>query len=319
MYLHKDKESFRDIIWQAAEYRGRTPAVVEKDYYVTLILKRLSERLEKCVFKGGTSLSKGFRVIDRFSEDIDITFSEHIGEARRKKLKNIILKEISEELEMPIINWEYTQSDRNYNAYLFSYESVFGLSDDRMPQQVKLETALGLYAFPTQMVEIHNDIGDYLEEKGRSDLAEQFYLDKFFMNLQSLERTYIDKVFALCDYYLQGRSKRCSRHLYDVYKLTPMMEFNDMFLKLVREVRKHRSGMQLCLSAQDGVNVPQVILEFCDNGFYQEDYRVITSYFTADCVPYEEVIKQMRILANGSLFADTGQSEGKNAIKKSGK
>lgn len=39
----------------------------------------------------------------------------------------------------------------------------------------------------------------------------------------------------------------------------------------------------------------------------------------ADCVPYEEVIKQMRILANGSLFADTGQSEEKSISKKSGK
>lgn len=65
--------------------------VVEKDYYVTLILKLLAEQLDLCVFKGGTSLSKGFRVINRFSEDIDITFKEHIGESRRKKLKNVVL------------------------------------------------------------------------------------------------------------------------------------------------------------------------------------------------------------------------------------
>lgn len=38
------------------------------------------------MFKGGTSLSKAFHVIDRFSEDIDITFTEHLGESRRKKL-----------------------------------------------------------------------------------------------------------------------------------------------------------------------------------------------------------------------------------------
>ncbi|MDD7025872.1 MAG: nucleotidyl transferase AbiEii/AbiGii toxin family protein, partial [Lachnospiraceae bacterium] len=48
---------------------------------------------------GGTSLSKGFHIIDRFSEDIDITFSEHIGESRRKKLKNVVLKGSSEELK----------------------------------------------------------------------------------------------------------------------------------------------------------------------------------------------------------------------------
>lgn len=253
MYLHRDRETFRDIVGQAADSSGRTPAVVEKDYYVTLILKLLSEQLDKCVFKGGTSLSKGFHVVDRFSEDIDITFNEHIGESRRKKLKNVVLKGISEELGMPVANWEDIQSDRDYNAYLFSYESVFGLWDDRLPQYVKLETALGSYSFPTQVVEIRNYIGDYLEGRGRTDLAEQFSLGRFSMNLQSLERTYIDKVFALCDYYLQGRSKRCSRHLYDIYKLTPLIKFDDGFAVLIGEVREHRSRMQVCPSAKDEV------------------------------------------------------------------
>ena len=59
-----------------------------------MILKQLSEASDLVVFKGGTSLSKCFHAIDRFSEDIDITFTEHIGEARRKKLKYKILKSI---------------------------------------------------------------------------------------------------------------------------------------------------------------------------------------------------------------------------------
>ena len=302
MYLHRDRETFRDIVEQAADSSGRTPAIVEKDYYVTLILKLLSEQLDKCVFKGGTSLSKGFHVVDRFSEDIDITFNEHIGESRRKKLKNVVLKGISEELGMPVANWEDIQSDRDYNAYLFSYESVFGLWDDRLPQYVKLETALGSYSFPTQVVEIRNYIGDYLEGRGRTDLAEQFSLGRFSMNLQSLERTYIDKVFALCDYYLQGRSKRCSRHLYDIYKLTPLIKFDNGFAVLIGEVREHRSRMQVCPSAKDAVDVSAVIMEFCDNSFYREDYQAITSYFAADAVPYDEAIGQMRALAASDLF-----------------
>ncbi len=302
MYLHRDRETFKDMVEQAADSSGRTPAVVEKDYYVTLILKLFSEQLAECVFKGGTSLSKGFHVIDRFSEDIDITFKEHIGESRRKKLKNVVLKGISEELGMPVANWEETQSDRDYNAYLFSYESAFGLQDDRLPQYVKLETALGSYSFPTQTVEIRNYIGDYLEGRGRVDLAERFSLDRFSMNLQSLERTYIDKVFALCDYYLQGKSKRYSRHLYDIYKLTPLIEFNDGFAALIQEVREHRSKMRICPSADEAVDVPSVILEFCDNSFYREDYQAITDYFTKDAVSYDDVIGQMRMLATSNLF-----------------
>ena len=302
MYLHRDRETFKDMVEQAADSSGRTPAVVEKDYYVTLILKLLSEQLAECVFKGGTSLSKGFHVIERFSEDIDITFKEHIGESRRKKLKNVVLKGISEELGMPIANWEETQSDRDYNAYLFSYESVFGLQDDRLPQYVKLETALGSYSFPTQTVEIRNYIGDYLEGRGRVDLVERFSLGRFSMNLQTLERTYIDKVFALCDYYLQGKSKRYSRHLYDIYKLTPLIEFNDGFAALIQEVREHRSKMRICPSADETVDVPAVIFEFCDNSFYREDYQAITDYFAEDAVPYDDAIGQMRALAASNLF-----------------
>lgn len=256
MYLHKDREMFKDMVEQTAEQSGRTPIVVEKDYYVTLILKLLSEQLDLCVFKGGTSLSKGYHVINRFSEDIDITFKEHIGESRRKKLKNVVLKGISEELEMPIANWNETQSDR-----------------------------------------------DYLEKRNRIDLAKQFSLDRFSMNLQSLERTYIDKIFALCDYYMQGKSKRYSRHLYDVYKLTPLIDFDNKFVSLVKEVREHRAQMTVCPSAKEGVDVSAIITEFCDNSFYEEDYQSITSYFTEDFVSYEDTIKNMRkIIQDISLY-----------------
>ena len=302
MYLHKDREMFKDMVEQTAEQRGRTPIVVEKDYYVTLILKLLSEQLDLCVFKGGTSLSKGYHVINRFSEDIDITFKEHIGESRRKKLKNVVLKGISEELEMPIANWNETQSDRDYNAYFFSYTSVFELEDERLPQYIKLETALGSYAFPTQSVEIHNYIGDYLEKRNRIDLAKQFSLDRFSMNLQSLERTYIDKIFALCDYYMQGKSKRYSRHLYDVYKLTPLIDFDNKFVSLVKEVKEHRAQMTVCPSAKEGVDVSAIITEFCDNSFYEEDYQSITSYFTEDFVSYEDTIKNMRKIIQDISF-----------------
>ena len=58
------------------------------------------------MFKGGTSLSKAFRVIDRFSEDIDITFTEHLGESRRKKLKYNIIKPAGDNIGLEIKNWD---------------------------------------------------------------------------------------------------------------------------------------------------------------------------------------------------------------------
>lgn len=91
MYLHNDKELFNDIVALTAERVGQAQDIVEKDYYVTIILKKLSTCEYPICFKGGTSLSKAYGVIDRFSEDIDITFTEHLGENRRKKLKYNIL------------------------------------------------------------------------------------------------------------------------------------------------------------------------------------------------------------------------------------
>lgn len=298
MYLHENRELFKEIIEQVSENTGRSAVIIEKDYYVTMILNLLSQELSNVVFKGGTSLSKGFKAINRFSEDIDITFDEHIGESRRKKLKNNVLKGISEKLGMPISNWMEIQSDRDYNAYNFTYESVWGVEDDIMPSYIKLETALGSYAFPTEVVTIGSYIGDYFIQRKRIDLAEQFSLSSFEMKLQSIERTYIDKIFALCDYYIQGKSKRYSRHLYDIYKLTERISFDSSFIQLFDEIREHRKQMEICPSAKEKVSVPELIRKFCDTDFYKEDYQAITSYFADDFVAYEDTIKQMRMLAD---------------------
>lgn len=59
MYLHEDKETFKEIIEQVSDDTGRTAIVIEKDYYVTMILRLLSQKLSNVVFKGGTSLSNG--------------------------------------------------------------------------------------------------------------------------------------------------------------------------------------------------------------------------------------------------------------------
>lgn len=72
-YLHNDKEQFQDAISLTYEQTGIMTQAIEKDYYVTMLLHLLSEKIPYIVFKGGTSLSKCHKIIQRFSEDIDIT------------------------------------------------------------------------------------------------------------------------------------------------------------------------------------------------------------------------------------------------------
>jgi len=71
--LHDNRELFGDVVKATAQEMNISFLYVEKDYWVTYILKALSksEHIEQAIFKGGTALSKAYRVIERFSEDID--------------------------------------------------------------------------------------------------------------------------------------------------------------------------------------------------------------------------------------------------------
>ena len=93
-----------------------------------MILKALSVEQPECVFKGGTSLSKCHHAIERFSEDIDIAFSNNFTQGMRKKLKNQTILGISESLGLPILDWENIQSLAGGfpGFYLFSNRRTSG-------------------------------------------------------------------------------------------------------------------------------------------------------------------------------------------------
>lgn len=90
-YLHNDREQFKDAIYLAYDQTGIMVQAIEKDYYVTMLLKLLSEKIPYIVFKGGTSLSKCHKVIKRFSEDIDITIDTTLSQGQKKKVKQAIV------------------------------------------------------------------------------------------------------------------------------------------------------------------------------------------------------------------------------------
>lgn len=301
MYLHKDKEVFEKAVRDTSVRYGLQTSIVEKDYYVTMLLKLLAQRADFCVFKGGTSLSKGFHLLRRFSEDIDIAFTEHLGEKRRKKLKYDVLKGISDELGMPIVNWEKIQSDRDYNCYIFSYEPMDSSISESLFQGIRLETALASYAFPTERRKIDSHVGRFLMETS-PESVEKYGLEEFDMRLQSVERTYIDKIFAICDYFIQGKARRYSRHMYDIYILTQYISFDSSFQKLVEEVRNHRMTMKMCPSAGEGFDIPVLLREICASDFFKTDYEEVTSYFIQEKVAYEDIVIRLLKIAAGGFF-----------------
>ena len=291
MYLHKDdKELLRDIIVTVSERTGIDESIVEKDYYVTLILKELVQRNPNVVFKGGTSLSKAYHVINRFSEDIDITFEEHLGEARRKKIKYQLLQPISEELNLVIDNWQFIESDKDYNYYDFLYDSVCLEDKSGLRPYVKLETALMSYSYPTEEKDISSIIYDCLVEE-EAEIMREYGLEPFKMKTQALSRTIIDKIFAVCDYYLVGKASRNSRHLYDIFKLKNYISVDSEFRNLFEDVRRHRADMDIKItpSARENVNLLAVAEELIQEDFYKNDYADSTMKLISDNVLYETV------------------------------
>ena len=120
-------------------------------------------------------------------------------------------------------------------------------------------------------------------------------LKTFPMRVQSLNRTLIDKVFAVCDYYLQGKAHRNARHLYDIYKLSECVEIDDDFLKLVEEVRTHRIalGREIAPAAPLDINILELAQKICKEDFYKEDYRETTLKLISESLEYEILKKQM--------------------------
>ena len=301
MFLHNDKELFKDVIVATAVDQNRPVAIVEKDYYVTMILKLLAQVEPRCVFKGGTSLSKCHHVIERFSEDIDITFSDTLTQGQRRKLKNDTIDNISKVLDLSIVNWDETRSRRDYNCYMFDYEPIEGEVEKSLLAGVKMEVALGSIAFPTVKMPVDSYVYQYLS-KENMEIIREFGLEPFEMTLQSLERTFADKVFAICDYYMEGKVKRHSRHIYDLYMLLPKISLDAEYKELVSEIRKHRAKMSICPSAQPEVNVSEVLKEIIDKEIYKADYKEITTYFQNQPLEYEKAISVLKTILDSGVF-----------------
>ncbi|WP_455720850.1 nucleotidyl transferase AbiEii/AbiGii toxin family protein [Agathobacter sp.] len=300
-YLHENREEFMNAVNLASEYFHILPIIAEKDYYVTMILRELSHRLDYIVFKGGTSLSKCHKAIKRFSEDIDITIDSKLSQGQMKKLKKSI-KDIAEQLGLSIPNIDETRSRRSYNRYILEYQSVLSGSDDAVQTAVLMETSFAEVSFPTVVLPVHSYIGDMMEEEAPEEL-ENFCLNPFEMKVQGINRTLIDKVFAICDYYMQNRVKKHSRHIYDIYKLLSIVPQTDDFKALVGEVRGVRSMTNICPSAQPEVNIPEVLNFLIENEIYKEDYENITTRILEENVSYEVAIEAVREIAKSGMFA----------------
>ncbi len=291
------KKQWKEIIETVAAEEHRTPQMIEKDTIQSMILLELSQSSLPFVFKGGTSLSKTYGLIDRFSEDIDLSMSRKVTEAEKRQTKATII-EIADKMGLSLINPEDIQSKHSYNKYVYEYESLF--SD--IPLELIIETSFYQRVYPVENHKINSFVGQFCKERDIK-LPIPFDAAEVEMSVQSLERTFIDKVFAVCDYRIQDMQDRDSRHLYDIAKLLTKVELTPELGELIDEVREDRMKSKNNPSAQLKYNIPDMLKEIISSRFYESDYNNITRRLLYEDVSYDEAIeKGIAIIAGVDTF-----------------
>lgn len=309
MKLHKDKDTFLEIIRATAEYKELPEEYIEKDYFVSVLLKEMVETAPGIVFKGGTSLSKCYQLIERFSEDIDINYKvdRKLTNPEKKKLKASIIEAIIK-AEMELTNGEEIRSGRDYNEYKVQYPIVAERGGN-LKNHLIVETYVFLKSFPYEQRNVGSYILDYLKEEEEWDLIEEFELNSFEISVQRLDRTLIDKVFAICDYFEKGNIHQNSRHLYDIHMLWSNNEFDvESFKQLFDEVTIERARNQVNFSATEGYQLLSTLNRIIDEETYKKDYEDITEFLLFRKVSYDDVIASLSILTHSGLFPEVIQT-----------
>ena len=224
------------------------------------------------------------------------------GESRKRQLKKAVVDSMNA-LRFPIVNLEETRSRRSYNCYRVSYPSLYSPVSEIQTELV-IETYIALLPFPTVKRMADNYIYRFLKLTGQEKLATEFGLMPFEIITQAIERTLIDKVFAICDYYLSGRVNRHSRHLYDIYKIMKYTIPDASLAVLVQEVRQLREALPICPSAKRGVDINKILTEIIEKEVYKDDYEGSTRKLLFTYIPYDTVIDSLRVIVRQGYFND---------------
>ncbi len=232
MKLHRDKFSFLNIIGLIHGVTGIREDILEKDYYVTLLLKELSEKQENlpAYFKGGTALYKALKSIRRFSEDIDLTvcIDSCSGSQVKKRLETATKKYIS----LPRTSRKELEDDRKGSiTAVYDYVPAVTVDSDDPLQRfgyVKVEGTSFTVSEPFSALEIEPIIYTYATDEQKATLREQFEVAPFRINTIRLERIFVDKIFAAEFYYERAMYFDVAKHIYDVGVMLDLQPIQDM-------------------------------------------------------------------------------------------
>ena len=227
MKLHENQKLFIQLLNFSANTLKIRPEFIEKDYWITHALQRMAqnENADKVVFKGGTSLSKAYRLTNRFSEDIDIAIvdADSFSKNQLKMLIKRLAKDMASDLQEIIIPNVTSKGSRFYKA-IYQYQNLVGLTSSAV-KTGQLLIEINTYANPYTYInrEISSFLSDYLIAINRNDLIEQYDLNPFSIKVLDIRRTLIEKMVSLLRFSFETDVVKALstkiRHFYDLYYL----------------------------------------------------------------------------------------------------
>lgn len=228
MTLHLSPD-FEPALTATAQHLGLAEEIVEKDYWVTVVLRALADSpyRTQLVFKGGTALSKAYGLIERFSEDVDLAIAGTEGwtKTRIKNLMNAGAKHITQGFEEEFVSG-VTVRGSHFRKTIHRFPAVIlsGLVGEQFRGgTVLLEVNAFAKPYPTETRLVQAYVGQFLAERGEVELLQTYNLAPFPLVVLALERTLTEKVLALVragyatDPLRELRAK--IRHVYDLHLL----------------------------------------------------------------------------------------------------
>ena len=228
MKLHQYKDAFEGAIVATAQHFGIAEIYVEKDYWVTFALKQIfTDKSSKdiAVFKGGTSLSKCFGIIERFSEDIDMVVikdDEETDNSLKRKLKKVTS---TLETVMTVIPDHPLENKRGkIRKVVYGYDKV-GVKGTygQVRDQIVLEVSSLGNSHPSESVNVHSMITEFIATTNNPDLIKEYQLEPFTVTVISIERTFCEKIISLVRFsYTENPLEDLAnkvRHTYDLHQL----------------------------------------------------------------------------------------------------
>ena len=236
MRLHLNKALFRDAVRFTAQQMEIQPIFVEKDYWVTYALHTIFNHPigSDTVFKGGTALSKCYKLIDRFSEDIDLVVLRREGESNNQlteKIKTIgkVISTVLTEIQIEGVTHKMGMNRKTAHSYQKEFQGEYGQVRDVIVVEA---TWLG-YHEPYAKKELISLVGEMMRNNGQETIAVEYGLQPFDVQVLEPIRTLCEKIMSLVRFSFgenpMADLKQKIRHTYDLHQLLQQEEFSDFF------------------------------------------------------------------------------------------